>query len=53
MIHTDSLLAPTRLLGFESPAITALLEARGWKALPPDARIGAIYDFVRNQIAFG
>ena len=53
MIHKDPLLAPTRLLDFESPAIAALLEARGWKALPPDARIGAIYDFVRNKIAFG
>lgn len=53
MIHADPLLAPTRLLDFESPAIDALLEARGWKALPRDARIGAIYDFVRNQITFG
>ena len=53
MIHADPVLAPTRLLEFESPAIAALLEAQGWKALPPDARIGAIYDFVRNEIAFG
>lgn len=53
MSQADPLLAPTRLLDFESPAIAALLEAQGWKALPPDARIGAIYDFVRNQIAFG
>ena len=53
MIYDDPMLAATRLLDFESLVIVALLGARGWKALPPDARIGAIYDFVRNEIAFG
>lgn len=53
MTHADLLLAPTRLLDFESTTIAALLHALGWKALPPYERIGAIYDFVRNEIAFG
>jgi transglutaminase-like putative cysteine protease len=53
MTDADPLLAPTRLLDFESPRIAALFETRGWKALPPDARIGAIYEFVRNEVAFG
>ena len=25
----------------------------GWPELKPDDRIGAVYDFVRNEIAFG
>ena len=46
-------LAPTRLLDFHHPSIEALVAARGWRTLPEYERIGAIYDFVRNEIAFG
>jgi hypothetical protein len=47
------LLQPTRLLDFMHPAIEALVEKRGWRQLPMYERIGAVYDFVRNEIAFG
>ena len=53
MHETDPLLASTRLLNFEVPAIARLLEDRGWGKLPSHERIGAVYDFVRNEIAFG
>lgn len=48
-----SLLRRTPLLDFQHPAIDALLAGRGWRALPLHERIGAVYDFVRNEIAFG
>ena len=47
------LLQPTPLLDFTHPAIEALVQKRGWRELPVHERIGAIYDFVRNEIAFG
>ena len=47
------LLTPTRLLDFEHAAIESLVAARGWRRLPLFERIGAVYDFVRNEIAFG
>lgn len=53
MQETDPLLAPTRLLDFEVPAVAGLIEDRGWEKLPEHERIGAVYDFVHNEIAFG
>ena len=47
------LLAATPLLDIHHPDIEALVAARGWRALRPYDRIGAVYDFVRNEIAFG
>ena len=47
------LLAATPLLDKHHPDIEALVAARGWWALRPYDRIGAVYDFVRNEIAFG
>ncbi len=47
------LLAETPLLDVHHPDIEALVDGRGWRALPPYDRIGAVYDFVRNEIAFG
>ena len=47
------LLQPTRLLDFTHPAIETLVHKRGWRELPVHERIGAVYDFVRNEIAFG
>lgn len=48
-----ALLAATPLLDFHHPAIAGLIDQRGWTALAPYDRIGAAYDFVRNEIAFG
>lgn len=47
------LLQPTTLLDFAHPAIEGLVVQRGWRQLPVFERIGAVYDFVRNEIAFG
>ena len=47
------LLQPTRLLDFTHPAIEELMANRGWRQLPTYECIGAVYDFVRNEIAFG
>ncbi|PYE80605.1 MULTISPECIES: transglutaminase-like domain-containing protein [Rhodobacterales] len=43
----------THLLNFDDPAIRCLIASRGWGTLLPFERIGAAYDFVRNEIAFG
>lgn len=46
-------LTGTRLLDFDSPSISKLIKERAWKELAHEGRIGAAYDFVRNEIAFG
>lgn len=46
-------LCTTPLLDFLHPSVGALVTARAWRELPLHDRIGAIYDFVRNEIAFG
>jgi hypothetical protein len=48
-----SLLRSTALLDFQHPAIEKLVAGRGWRALPLHQRIGAVYNFVRDEIAFG
>jgi hypothetical protein len=54
MLIDDSFLtASTPLLDYHHPALRALTEQRGWKKLDEYQRIGAIYDFVRNDIQFG
>ncbi len=50
-MHT--LLAATPLLDLHHPDVEALVTARGWRSLAPYDRIGAVYDFVRNEVAFG
>ena len=47
------LLAATPLLDVHHPGLEALVARRGWRTLSPYNRIGAVYDFVRNEIAFG
>ncbi|MEQ8375255.1 MAG: transglutaminase family protein [Roseibium aggregatum] len=47
------LLASSQLLDYRAPSIVRLTEDRSWRRLPQYDRIGAIYDFVRNEIAFG
>ena len=49
----DSLLESTEMLDFQGEAITRLLESKGWMNLSEYDRIGAAYDFVRNDIRFG
>jgi hypothetical protein len=49
----NPLLDATPLLDFHHPDIEALVARRGWRALPMHERIGAVYDFVRNEIPFG
>lgn len=53
MIDRTRLLEPTPLLDFRAEAIVRLIDARGWRQLSEHDRIGAAYDFVRNEIVFG
>ncbi|TXI42028.1 MAG: transglutaminase family protein [Mycobacterium sp.] len=46
-------LRATGLLDFDSPRLRALSADHGWADLPENARIGAIYTFVRDRIPFG
>lgn len=47
------LLRSTRLLDFLHPSIETIVAGRRWRELPLHDCIGAAYDFVRNDIAFG
>lgn len=47
------LLAATPLLDVHHPNVETLVGRRGWRTLKAYVRIGAVYDFVHNQIAFG
>lgn len=49
----DTHLAATEILDYEHPTIEELVAARGWRELDEFDRIGAIYDFVRDEIGFG
>ncbi len=46
-------LKETRLLDFSHQSLMELVKDRGWVNLPEYERIGCIYDFVQNEIAFG
>lgn len=46
-------LQATPLLDYGHPALRQLIEQRGWRPLPERERIGAIYDYVRDEIPFG
>jgi hypothetical protein len=49
----SSLLRNTPLLDTQHPDIERLVAERRWRALPMRERIGAVYAFVRDEIAFG
>jgi hypothetical protein len=49
----QALTEPSALLDYRSPSITRLVASRGWATLPVHERIGAVYAFVRDEIAFG
>lgn len=53
MTIAEPLLAATPILNFDHPIIARLVQDRKWHSLPTHERIGAVYDFVRNEIAFG
>ena len=46
-------LKETKLLDFTAPSIQNLIISRGWNQLEEKEKIGAVYDFVRNEIKFG
>ncbi len=50
---SQTYLSATSLLDYESPSIQSLIEDRGWMKLAAREKIGAAYDFVRNEILFG
>jgi len=50
---TQGYLTATTILDFNNTAIQRLIAARGWQNLSEYDRIGAAYDFVRNEILFG
>ena len=49
----DRLTKPTVLLDYRHPSLDALIRDRGWRSLPEFERVGAIYNFVRDDIPFG
>ncbi|MGK7296856.1 MAG: transglutaminase-like domain-containing protein [Candidatus Wenzhouxiangella sp. M2_3B_020] len=53
MTADTTLLESTRLLDFDAGPVRELVDARGWRALGEHDRIGAAYDFVRDEIRFG
>ncbi len=53
MTTSDPAIATTPILNFNHPSIKHLVDDKGWRSLPIHQRIGAVYDFVRNEIAFG
>jgi len=52
--QTDKdLTATTPLLDYRTPSIQQLIKTRGWRDLSAFNQIGALHDFVRNEIQFG
>lgn len=43
----------TRMLDYDNAKIQTLVEERKWEVLDEYQKIGAIYDYVRNEILFG
>ena len=46
-------LTPTDMLDFQQAELQALIDQRGWRQLDGYAAIGAVYDFVRDEILVG
>ena len=49
----DYLLKETSMLNYNHPSIRTLIDKRGWHELSEKDRIHAIYNYVRDEIAFG
>ncbi len=52
-MNTRELLQPTAMLDYKHPQIVKLIEDNLWASMPMYDGIGAVYDFVRNDIKFG
>ncbi len=52
-MNEETYLKETDLLDFNHPALVALLRYRKWGELGEYDKIGAIYSFVKDEIAFG
>ena len=46
-------LRKTHMLDYDAESIRGLISKFGWEALDDFQKIGAVYDYVRNQILFG
>ncbi len=46
-------LKETAMLNFSSTAIKELIDSKGWREMSEYDRIGAVYDYVQNDIQFG
>ncbi len=46
-------LEKTKMLDYEAEGVQALIKNRNWLELDEYHKIGAVYDFVRNEILFG
>lgn len=49
----DQLLLATPLLDFKHSSIQSLVQNRGWRAMDSFSKIKSVYEFVRDEIAFG
>jgi transglutaminase-like putative cysteine protease len=49
----DNLLTETPLLNYNDPQIQNLIIKRGWRDISEKERILSIYNFARDEIAFG
>lgn len=52
-MELEHYLKVTQLLDFENPRLVRLMEGRGWFTFTEYEKIGAIYDFVRDEIILG
>ncbi|MEY8829378.1 hypothetical protein AB9K34_13375 [Sedimentitalea sp. XS_ASV28] len=53
MTRSDCHLLATRLLDFDTSTVSGLIRDRGSEKLARQERIGAVYEFARNEIGFG
>lgn len=49
----EKLLKETILLNYGDPAVRALIDKKGWRELNEKDRVLAVYNYVRDEIAFG
>lgn len=49
----EQYLDATKMLNYHSSTISSLVKTSGWDNLDTFGKIGAIYNFVQNEILFG
>lgn len=52
-IMTDQYIKSTQILDFDSPKIQSLIKSRDWENLNDYEKIGAAYEYVRDEVLFG